>query len=103
MPIVVLQEFKIQDDSRSTANYDAVSEQIGAATNPPGGLIAHTAGWDEQSGVFRIIEVWESHEDAERFRRERLLPALEARLGTGNDSPPDREASYELHNLISRG
>lgn len=103
MPVVVLQEFKNENEARSTANYDAVSEHIGAATNPPDGLIAHTAGWDEEGGVFRILEVWESLEDSERFRRERLLPALEARLGTGNNRPPDRDGSYELHNLISRG
>ena len=103
MPIVVLQEFKIRDGARSTANYDAVSEHIGAATNPPGGLIAHTAGWDEEGGVFRILEVWESREDAERFRRERLQPAFEAKLGADNKVSPDRERSYELHNLISRG
>ena len=72
-------------------------------TNPPDGLIIHTAGWDEQGAVFRIFEVWETQEDSERFRSERLQPALEEKLGADNNAPPDREASYELHNLISRG
>jgi hypothetical protein len=103
MPFVVLQEFKIEGADRSTTNYDSVSQHIGMDTNPPDGMIIHTAGWDEQGGVFRIFEVWETQEDSERFRRERLQPALEEKLGAGNNAPPDREGSYELHNLISRG
>ena len=50
---------------------DSVSEHIGMDTNPPDGMIIHTAGSDEEGGVFRILEVWESQEDAARFRRER--------------------------------
>ena len=103
MPFVVLQEFKITGDDRSTTNYDAVSGHLGLDTNPPDGMIVHTAGWDEEGGVFRVLEVWETQEDSDRFRRERLQPALEANLGAGNNMPPDRDASYELHNLISRG
>ena len=103
MPFVVLQEFKIEGDDRSTTNYDSVSEHIGMDTNPPDGMIIHTAGWDEEGGVFRILEVWESQEDAARFRRERLQPAFEAKLGAANTAPPDRDGSYELHNLVSRG
>ena len=103
MPFVVLQEFKIAGDDRSTTNYDDVSEHLGLDTNPPDGMIVHTAGWDEEGGVFRVLEVWETKEDSERFRRERLQPAFEEKLGADNDVRPDRDASYELHNLISRG
>jgi hypothetical protein len=103
MPFVVLQEFKIEGDDRSTANYDSVGEHIGMDTNPPDGMIIHTAGWDEEGGVFRIFEVWETQEDSVRFRRDRLQPAFEAKLGAGKNAPPDRDGSYELHNLISRG
>ncbi len=103
MPFVVLQEFKIERDNRSTTNYDSVSQHIGMDTNPPDGMIIHTAGWDEEGGVFRIFEVWETQEDSERFRRERLQPAFEAELEPATMRPPDRDASYELHNLISRG
>ena len=103
MPFVVLQEFKIEGADRSTTNYDSVSQHIGMDTNPPDGMILHTAGWDEEGSVFRIFEVWETQEDSERFRRERLQPAFEAKLGADNKVSPDRERSYELHNLISRG
>ena len=103
MPFAVLQEFKIEHDNRSATNYDSVSQHIGMDTNPPDGMIIHTAGWDEEGRVFRIFEVWETQEDSARFRRERLQPAFEEKLGTDNDVRPDRDASYELHNLISRG
>lgn len=103
MPFAVLQEFKIERDNRSTTNYDSVSQHIGMDTNPPDGMIIHTAGWDEKGRVFRIFEVWETQEDSARFRRERLQPAFEEMLGADNDVRPDRDASYELHNLISRG
>jgi hypothetical protein len=103
MPFAVLQEFKIERDNRSTTNYDSVSQHIGMDTNPPDGMIIHTAGWDEEGRVFRIFEVWETQEDSARFRRERLQPAFEEKLGADNAVRPDRDASYELHNLISRG
>ena len=103
MPFVVLQKFKIEGADRSTTNYDSVSQHIGVDTNPSDGMIIHTAGWDEEGGVFRIFDVWETQQDSERFRSERLQPALVEKLGADNNAPPDREASYELHNLISRG
>ena len=81
MPFVVLQEFKIEGDDRSTTNYDSVSEHIGTDTNPPDGMIIHTAGWDEEGGVFRILEVW-------RARR--------TRHGSGaNDRSPRSRRSWE--------
>ena len=101
MPIVKIQEFKINGDDRSTTNYDAMSERVGAATTPPSGLIVHTAGWDEEAGVFRIVDVWETREEADQFMRERLQPAMEqGPVNPDNAAPPDRDGSYELHNLV---
>src|ERR1041385_6004505 len=73
MAVVFLQEFAVDD--RSTANYDHVSEQLGL-TEAPDGLIVHTAGFDDASGVFRIVDVWESREQGERFMRERIEPIV---------------------------
>ena len=57
--------------------------------------------WDEEAGVFRILEVWETHEEADRFRRERLNPAIEqGPANPDNTGPPDRDSSYQLHNLV---
>ena len=66
MAVAYVQEFKIIDDDRTTEGYDAVAARLGDAPIP--GLILHTAGFDEDGGVFRIFDVWESHEAAVRFQ-----------------------------------
>lgn len=44
-----------------------------------------------------MIEVWESEEDAQRFVKERLLPAFEA---VGAPAPPPPQL-WRLHTYIS--
>jgi hypothetical protein len=102
MPVVFIQEFAIDGDDRSTTNYDAVNERLNVDANPPAGLIVHTAGFDEDGGVFRILDVWETQEDADRFLRERLMPLVEELLAGRPDAPPppSREGSYELHHIV---
>jgi hypothetical protein len=97
-----IQEFDASGDDRSTTNYDAVTERVGTAVNPPEGLIVHTAGWDEENGVFRIFDVWESREHADRFWKERLQPVLDELMPQAeNGTPPDRESRYELHDHVT--
>ncbi|HEY2202788.1 MAG TPA: hypothetical protein VGH56_12955 [Solirubrobacteraceae bacterium] len=98
MAIAYVQEFEVDENDRSTANYDAVRERLQANTNPPAGLIVHTAGF--AAGVFRIFDVWESHEQWERFHEERLMPIVSEIMASGSGSPPVREYTYELHDLI---
>ena len=101
MPVAFIQEFKIGDDARSTANYDAVVEQLDIDSNRPAGLIVHTAGWDEGDGVFRIFDVWETTEHAERFMDERLRPILDQGPANPDDAAaPDREDIYSLHHVV---
>ncbi len=99
MAIAYVQEFEIVD--RSTANYDYVSERIG--DGPIEGLILHAAGFDDDGNVFRIFDVWESREHADRFLAERIQPLMEAGPETfpnpGSFRPPTREAFYELHDV----
>jgi hypothetical protein len=100
MPVVFVQEFAVDGDDRSTTNYDAVNERLNVDAGPPAGLIVHTAGFDEDAGVFRIMDVWESKEDAERFTRERLMPIVQE-LTAGRDAPPpSREGMYALHHVV---
>ena len=47
-----------------------VAEKVG--DGPFQGLIVHTAGWDDEAGVFRVLDVWETREDAERFLAEQV-------------------------------
>jgi hypothetical protein len=101
MAVAFIQEFSISDDDRSTSNYDAVNERLDLDSNPADGLIVHTAGWDEDAGVFRIFDVWESREQAEAFLRDRLQPILEeGPVNPDNAAPPDREGTYELHDVL---
>jgi hypothetical protein len=100
MAVAFVQEFRIADDDRSTTNYDAITAQLDLDDNKPAGLILHTAGWDEEGGVFRIFDVWESREHGEAFMRDRLQPLLEqGPVDPENAAMPDREGMYELHNV----
>lgn len=100
MAIAFLQEFKIQGDDRSTTNYDAISERLNVRADWPDGGIFHTAGFDDDAGVFRIFEVWETREQWERFMGERLMPLVEEVAGQA--PPPDRQTVYELHGFDAR-
>jgi hypothetical protein len=99
MAVVYITEFAYTD--LSTANYDWAKEQIG--DEPMDGLIVHTAGFDEDAKVFRIIDVWESQEKADRFIKERMQPimeqGIEALPNQSNTSMPTRETIYELHDV----
>jgi hypothetical protein len=102
MAVAFVQEFQIQGGDRSTTNYDAVAERLNVA-EPPEGAIVHTAGFDEDAGVFRIFDVWETREDGERFIREQLQPILAELMASRPDAtPPDRETWYELHDVMTK-
>jgi hypothetical protein len=62
--------------------YERIRELLGVE-RPTGGVI-HLAG-SSPNGGWRVIEVWESEDDAKRFFEERLLPAFEA---VGAPTPP---------------
>ena len=47
----------------------------------PAGLLLHVAGPTAEG--FRMIDVWQSEQDWERFRSERLEPAIAALGGPG--------------------
>jgi hypothetical protein len=100
MAVVYVQEFPIAD--RSTTNYDFVADKIG--DGPFQGLIAHTAGFDDEDGVFRILDVWESREDAERFLAANVQPLVEqgpqAFPNPDSFTQPTRDGFYELHHLV---
>ena len=100
MAVAYIQEFEIVD--RSTANYDAVAERV--RDDPIDGLVLHTAGFDDDGNVFRIFDVWESREHADRFLAERVQPLIDAGPQTFPNPdafrPPTREAFYELHDVM---
>jgi hypothetical protein len=94
-----IQEFEVAEDDLSTTNYDGVNERLSADTDPPEGLLVHTAGFTG-TGLFRIADVWESEADWERFRDGRLAEAMKPMMESGDGTPPTVEYSYELHHVI---
>ena len=97
MPYVIITEPEGVDEQM----YDAVSEKLFSSGPPPEELLVHTAGTDEQ-GQFRVVDVWSSVEAHDRFREERLLPAIrETAQERGGEPPsgPPRNTVYEAHNV----
>jgi hypothetical protein len=52
---------------RGTANYDAVNERLTKNQPAPEGLLIHFAGFDDEDGVFRIVNVWETREQGQAY------------------------------------
>jgi hypothetical protein len=95
MAIVHIQETPA--DSMET--YEKVNETAGVSSNPPDGLIAHSAGLTD--GKMVIVDFWESQEAFDRFSEERLMPAIREVMG---GDPPEGMAdvrTYEAHNIIT--
>jgi hypothetical protein len=74
--------------------YDKVRAQVGL--DRPAGGIFHAAG-PSPTGGWRVLEVWESEEEARRFRDERLMPAFEA---AGVSPPPGPPQVWQLHSYM---
>jgi hypothetical protein len=100
MAVAYVQEFPTGD--RSTRNYDYIAGQIG--DGPFDGLIVHTAGFDDEAGVFRILDVWETREQAERFLAEHVQPLVEQGPSAFPNpeafAEPTRDGFYELHHVV---
>lgn len=75
--------------------YERVRELIGL--DRPAGGIFHVAG-PSPNGGWRVIEVWESEEAANRFFQERFRPALEA---VGVPGPPPAPEFWPAHSYMS--
>jgi hypothetical protein len=82
-----------------TDMYDGVQAEMNIASDPPEGLIFHWAG--EVDGKWTISDVWESREAYERFRDERLSPAIQKVSGmdpAGGPQPTTTESA--VHSYI---
>ena len=99
MAVAVVQEFPLEGDDRSTTNYEAVQTALNLDENPAAGGLVHTAGFDEEAGVFRILDVWESEEAWDAFWNDRLLPIVGPMMEAGG-APPTTHV-YELVGFIS--
>jgi hypothetical protein len=101
MAVAFVQEINVEPGDRSTVQYDAIAARLGDVR--PDGLLIHTAGFDDDAGVFRIFDVWESREKGQRFIDEDLMPIINELMAgepEGGGGPPQRETFYELHHVI---
>jgi hypothetical protein len=55
--------------------YDAALEKIDWEGDTPKGAILHVAWFDDNDG-FKVVDLWESGDDFNRFVEERLMPGL---------------------------
>ena len=99
MAIMNVQEFDVEEDDRSTTNYDSVSERLGMEADPPAGLLIHTAGYTGR-GQFRIVNVWDSQASLDSFTDGRLAEALKPLMDSGEGAPPSAQYTYEVHHLV---
>jgi hypothetical protein len=75
--------------------YDKVRAHLGI--DRPAGGIFHVAG-PSPTGGFRVIELWDSEEDARRFLRDRFAPALQA---IGESGPIPRIEFWPVYHTMT--
>jgi hypothetical protein len=85
----------VDNPEGSQEAYEKVRKQLGVEA--PAGGILHIAG-PSPNGGWRVIEVWESEEDASRFFNERLEPALKA--AGALTGPPPQPQFWPVHNIM---
>ena len=94
MAVTMTQQFPATTDQ-----YDEVNAKMDVENDPPNGLIVHTAA--RVGDDIRIVDVWESQGDYEKFLEDRLGPAVVEVMGPPpQDAPPPNLDFQELHNVI---
>jgi hypothetical protein len=89
---------RIIETGATPEQYQQVREHLGVTENPPPGGQLHIAA-KADDGTIRVIEVWDSREEAETFSA-RVMAARKM-LGVGQAGPPPMEY-LQLHTLMTR-
>jgi len=76
---------RIIETSATPEQYDQVRERLGVGDSPPPGCSTHIAARGDD-GTIRIVEVWDSREQAEQFGEK--VRAVREELGIGGGGPP---------------
>jgi hypothetical protein len=79
---------------------DEVSNEMNVKSDPPAGLVVHVHYIE--AGRSRIVDIWESEDDYQRFAQSRLGPAMQKvaeQHGMQIKSAPDSVVA-ELHDVI---
>jgi hypothetical protein len=79
-------------------DYESVRAQVG--DDAPDGLIYHAAG-EQPNGKWQAVSIWESEDHYNRFRDEKLWPAVRATLGDqmAEAGPPPAETFETKHTI----
>lgn len=88
---------RIIETGATPEQYDRVRETTGVGPDnpPPGGRVHIAARGDD--GKIRVIEVWDSKEQAERWSEENVRPAREE---AAPDVGDPTITYFEVHNLM---
>jgi hypothetical protein len=82
-----------------TDMYDGVGAEMDIANNPPEGLIFHWAG--EVDGKWTVTDLWETRDAYDRFREQRLFPAIQKISGMDPASGPQPTITeFAVHNYL---
>ena len=93
MAVVIVNEMQGGDQ----AFYDQVTSAVMPAGQLPDGCKDHIAG--PMQGGWRVITVWDSDEQFQQFRSEKLIPAIQSQ-GRG-DSVAPRIDSQPVHRHLT--
>jgi hypothetical protein len=91
---------RIIETGATADQYEQVRSKLGVdeSNPPPGGQIHIAVKGDD--GTIRVIEVWESREQAEEWGEK--VRAARQELGIGGESPPSI-AFYEVQRVMTAG
>ncbi len=82
-----------------TSMYDGVSAAMDLEGNPAPGLLFHWAG--DVDGKWTVTGVWESREHYDRFREERLFPAVKKVSGMDPSAGPQPTITeFPVHHFV---
>jgi hypothetical protein len=76
--------------------YESVLRELNLGGHLAPGGVLHCAGPMEEGAGWRVVDVWESQADFERFRREKLDAAMRK---IGAEMPP-RVITWPVHNVM---
>ncbi len=88
MAILAIHTGKITKDM-----YENMGKEVNWETNPPPGVIFHTASFDN-SGDICVAEIWESEDQWNNFLNSRLKPTMQK-----NNVPLPKTQIFQIHTI----
>jgi hypothetical protein len=80
----------------STSDYQEARGKVKWEENVPEGALFHVA-WQDGDAL-RVVDVWESAEDFNRFVEDRLMPVVKGEMGIESDPEVELFDTYAVFN-----